>query len=1031
MKILHLTDLHYSKTNKLLIDRLKPQLIKSIKENNNINNVDLIVFTGDLVYSGNDNEFEIAKKEFVDYLCKELNVSKDNFIFCAGNHDLETNKEFKSIKGYIDGIKNNDELDSFSKQKDEEFENSCLNSKSYNDFVKNYYDSNTSFHFDPLYQTFINKIDQHSVGVVSFNTAWRSFIGKDSGSLLIPRQAILEAHDRIKDCKIKICLMHHDLSELRNYNVYEIEDYIYEMFHLKFAGHYHKKRQGTIITPDIGMLTVFSPSTMSGNDGSKIGYSVLDIDLDTLEGFIYNYDYNRSENLFTHISTVPANIPVNSDKTQQIELLKAVKEAYEEELNEANDLLVCENDKSIEKNFLDLFSSPLLKKASKAELLKTKRDSKNILVESLLENNHIIYGKDKSGKTSLLRKLELELLSDFKFKSVLPIFFDFKNIKVADEQIDLKRHLKSLLRLSNKKIESIIGNSTFSVLIDNFDPDKQSHIKRLESLILKIKTNGIVLACSETLTSSIEDPKLSFEISKLYLHSLTRTEIRTHTKKWLDSDNEQEQQEVIKKIETIFTQMNISFNYWSVSLFLWLYKKEKNTNINNNVELVNLYVDGLLDRNLLANSASNIDYDTFRSFLGELAYNLLTEYIKNDYCISYSELVIFIEEYREKNILFVAQTEELLEFLIEKGILKKTNSSSQYTFRLNGVMEFFVAFYMSENPEFIDDILKDEFLFLEFANEFELYAGFVKNDLDFLKKIRDKVTTVLSVVNREFEGQRADNILVSKIKNASEMSHLATNIKVDDQLPLAYTDQDSMMDEIKPLDNFDEEVRVKKAGKNIEDYSYTEFEKHIFILCRVFRGLSLIKDKAELNKTLDFILDSMINLGYKLLEEISLELDKSDEEKEKHIIDLLSNFIPIIVQMSLSEAILQKTLKRLIESKIDELNNSKDSNEYKLFILYYMLLDIDLEHYSRNIDEIISKFKLFTLKNASLFKLFYLLMFKANGSNKLQNLLKEGIIQQQVSIKPEIDKSQFKQQIEKQVSISKHINNETPTRDHK
>jgi hypothetical protein len=1018
MRILHLTDLHFSSENRELIERLKEPLIKALKKEVLKKEIDLVLFTGDLVYSGNNNAFEIVTSVFIEPICASLALEKDKFIICAGNHDLEIEKEFPAIKDYINNFKSNLELDSFVEKKDLQFENSCLNSKLFDNFIKNYYSNCKDFIFDNLFQKHIIVCNNRKIGIIAFNSAWRSFIGKDTGFLLLPKHTVLKAHGLIKDCDLKICLLHHDLSEFKTFNIFEVEDLIYEFFHLKFSGHYHKNKQEAFITPNIGMLSIFSPSSMSGDDGSKIGFSILDIDEEILEGEVVNYEYSRAENLFTEIASLPINVPVNREKKEQIDLIKSLKNAYENELLEANDLLVCDEDETITKNFLDLFSLPLLKFKSRAESIKEKKDSKNIDFVELYSHNYIVYGKDKSGKTSLLRKIELDLLQDYKYKKIIPIYIDIKKIEL--ENVNLSKHLKQFLNLSYNRIATIIKNGTFCLLIDNFNPNKKSHLKAFEDIKNKLNIRSFILACEETLKSAFEKIAIKESFEKLFLHYLTRSEIRTHTKKWLGENSSNEQHEIIKKIESIFVQLNIPFNYWSLSLFLWLYKKEKKINIHDNIELVNLYIDGLLERKQLALSAGNIDYDTFRSFLGELSYLLLTKYTISNYALSYEELVKFIDGYRHKNIRFVAETEELLDFLIGRRILKKQNMDSFYTFRLNGVMEFFLALHMKENKSFVNEIITDELFFLEFANELEIYAGFVKNDTDFLIKIRKRVEKALEATNKQYEGLDPDNIIADKITHIDEVIKLMTRLDPEKQMPIEYDEQDRLMDNIKPIDCFDEAVKVKRPLKAIGVYSHDELEKSLFILCRVFRGLSLITNKEEVDKTLNFILDSIINLGFTLLEEIDINEAKNKKEQKSFLINLISSFIPLIVQMSLSEAILQKNLKRLIEEKITILKSEKKRNEYKLFILYYMLLDIDLPEYLYLIDDIVKTFKLFPLKNTSLFKLYYLLFFKANSNTKIQRALKEGIIKQQLEIDPKSDKSQIKQQIDKQININEH-----------
>ena len=62
-----------------------------------------------------------------------------------------------------------------------------------------------------------------------------------------------------------------------------------------------------------------------------------------------------------------------------------------------------------------------------------------------------------------------------------------------------------------------------------------------------------------------------------------------------------------------------------------------------------------------------------------------------------------------------------------------------YSFRLNGVFEYFIAYYMTLDEEFLSSALEDKSYYLSFANEFELYAGFKRDNIDFLNKFAEKI----------------------------------------------------------------------------------------------------------------------------------------------------------------------------------------------------------------------------------------------------------------------------------------------------
>lgn len=123
--------------------------------------------------------------------------------------------------------------------------------------------------------------------------------------------------------------------------------------------------------------------------------------------------------------------------------------------------------------------------------------------------------------------------------------------------------------------------------------------------------------------------------------------------------------------------------------------------------MIILYVDKLLGREEIA-ALGQDDYDLFKKLFANLAYELLAKHSETNYSLSYGELTKFIEDFQSANIRFVTDTRVLLDYLLEKGILRKNNYTEGYTFRLNGVMEYFTSVYMHENPKFVDELLTEK-----------------------------------------------------------------------------------------------------------------------------------------------------------------------------------------------------------------------------------------------------------------------------------------------------------------------------------
>ncbi len=134
MRILHLTDLHFtSEIGKLTKqDKLISNFKKDLKLN--VDNIDFVIFSGDLVLNGSkSDDFNKAYKEFIESILEILKINKKNFFICPGNHDVDRNEVSKSIIKYIDEeLKSNEDVNIFFNTSKTDLVTSHLPLKNYN-----------------------------------------------------------------------------------------------------------------------------------------------------------------------------------------------------------------------------------------------------------------------------------------------------------------------------------------------------------------------------------------------------------------------------------------------------------------------------------------------------------------------------------------------------------------------------------------------------------------------------------------------------------------------------------------------------------------------------------------------------------------------------------------------------------------------------------------------------------------------------------------------------------------------------------
>ena len=89
--IIHIADAHISKAYSSQTSEMLKALIKDIK-NQAEGNIDFIIFSGDLVQSGKEENFSFALDSFIMPLLQETGVSEDRFIYVPGNHEVDIDK---------------------------------------------------------------------------------------------------------------------------------------------------------------------------------------------------------------------------------------------------------------------------------------------------------------------------------------------------------------------------------------------------------------------------------------------------------------------------------------------------------------------------------------------------------------------------------------------------------------------------------------------------------------------------------------------------------------------------------------------------------------------------------------------------------------------------------------------------------------------------------------------------------------------------------------------------------------------------
>lgn len=993
MKILHLTDYHFSNDGAKSLQKQKAvsaAVLKAIKEID----FDLLFFTGDLVYTGKYPKwFDLAYETLLAPIIKEKEMSSSQLIFCQGNHDVNRDEIRKPFIKYLDEeVKSEEQLNKFANFQDRDFLDTLGASSNYFKFLNSLEKQNGDY-FSEMYTTHVRVVDGITFGIVSINTAWRSN-GDDENKLLFPTKFINEALERISHVEKRILLHHHPFNFFKPNNLFELEDLIHNRFDMTFFGHIHKGLTSIDLTPKTGLIKIISPAALKNHQGGEIGFSLVEFNFEDSEFNIRSYLFNqRHEFFYLHPDVNKYEIPENDEIKEQNSFRKTLRKLLRKEKEIAKELFVAFGEE--ERTFLDVFVDPVLKKPDQEG---GNGDLKLYDLELIVEddNHYLIVGDDKCGKTSLLKKIQIDILKEYEFQKMIPFHLDLKIEKDSLNRSIFEKRVRHYFDLNTAKTKEILDQKRLILILDNYNPSIHWNTKFIEEITVFYPKCKIIATATKTAEIVYNPPNFGTKTPVLLkFENLRKKQMRALTNKWTPLDNHKTE-EVISKIDSIFRQLQIPFNFWTVSLFLWVFKKSGEKSIQNNVGLVNLYIESLLERENLIKTNANFAYEKYLKLLAHLAHYLLLDHKDNTYSASEFIILNYIENYLKKNPRNKSVSSvSVWNYLKERGIFKKVDED-RFSFRLNGVFQYFLAYYMKLNPKFRNTVLEDKHFYLSFKNEFEIYAGFSRDDEEFLDQIYSKTKVIFKDINNKYSGKTLDQLLLGKAellpnyqKKLSELSTKVRSLSFEEQ-----DDLDGLANELDIDSETIEGVREKKPNLNQDDIS--SLEDALFILGRVFRNIDEIDSSRKIDEIFAYYIKTVCQWGFKIIDSskiIDFQANYEEESDIELLYQLMSKLVPLIVQTVASDQINQKNLDGVILDRISEINElgNKKENQFELFVLLFMLVDLDLKGNKKHILEAADFITIPVLRFAILLKLNNYLVFKTNEDKDLEHFLQNAI----------------------------------------
>lgn len=273
--IIHATDIHVAQG-------LEFELSARVKAFcNDINSLglkpDCLIVSGDVSFSGKQDEFAIAHEHFFAPIIKETRLETKHVIIAPGNHDYDRALANNVI---MDGVRSQLARGDDSSLSD----NSLFLSveREYRDFVKS-----NSFSGQGTHIFSFGAVD---VGISVFSSA-RASVGEESrkGCAFLPVKEIKASAFQIRDCGLKIAVLHHPIDWFSDLQEHTAVDLLKEQFDIILCGHIHEGESTMNISTGASLIYGTAAAFIKGSEVSETeGYNVYEIDIESKK-FVATY----------------------------------------------------------------------------------------------------------------------------------------------------------------------------------------------------------------------------------------------------------------------------------------------------------------------------------------------------------------------------------------------------------------------------------------------------------------------------------------------------------------------------------------------------------------------------------------------------------------------------------------------------------------------------------------------------------------------------------------------------------------------
>jgi len=1000
LNILHFSDLHYEEKYNTKLTLLRDKMIESIQQLKD-NQIDVVIFSGDLVQAPSMTSFQDAYDNFILPL---LGEKKNKLCLTIGNHDVITKNRnklnFSGLKDYV--IQQQDKNTIHDLVEDKIEMNEFID---FNNFVK-------ELNLDNLKESYTNySIYEYTIGtnltlgIVSVNSSiFMEGSTDDYGNLYFVSDILLEASKKVSHCTIKAVNIHHSFGWFQNPK--ELEKILLEKFNLVFFGHEHEHDGKYVLDFNNRDIVNFHAPSIFHNKNPKNGFSFYSFDIDCDSISINNFIYNDRDKLFENIEQKNIeNISITSKVSKAIRNLSICSQMYPIVKEKINKYLTINLTSEVNKKDIEdiyVYQKIIEKKSNDEDIIEYTLE--NIIKQ---EKNILIIGKEEGGKSTTLNMITLLCLNNY--TELIPIYIP------SSELI----HQKSL-RLFNAFIAEYLdrnyGKNKFNIqkmqlekrfifLIDDINflsTELFNEIKSLNNKIIAttVEQKNIENVIQQDLTEI--DTKKEDEFSlflKLDLKNFRKKDRKKLAINIAPSD-------ISSKISNSINKTIIDFNLpptpFITTLLIWMHTQ--NIDIRNNKpEIVDVFLDYLLEKTELSKQfKGKFNFADKKELLANIAYEFFTMEsfaIKEDIILKC--IINYVTKYG-----FDINSAEILKYFLDRKIFMKNNNMIMFSYKV--FYYYFMSLYMVNNRSFTEKVMKNKKLLLNMIEELKFYSAIKTDDNIFVEHL-------IGAINNSHYKKKFKNATFEQVKLIQKSTTTKTP-QLDILLNTTKNKQDTnevneesyeklgdIIDD-KRTDEYEKKVVIHNEEQNNSIKYHQRYYKEEFlvlntILSEFVKNLTTIA-KEEKCKYLDFAINNYVmyfqfweslykndNLLKRFLSiNYNVSKEKLEDKGFSKAIELIKMHTLNIITELADESLATPKL-----SKIYSANISHEDNLHKFFL--YTIIEVSINE--NNIEELLNQL-LHNSNNENIFQILQTIIsynyYDKDYTSKTKKILKNVLI---------------------------------------